>query len=85
MLITPVPTTHYAPIDQDTYDKVNAYHIEFKTGALTPLRIPKIVEYYSDVESDMVLKCIRLGNACCWASYEMACGHYERHREAFKF
>jgi len=73
------------PIDQDTYEKVNAYHIEFKTGALTSLRVPMIVEYYSDVEHEMVLKCIILGNACSWASYEMACGHYERHREAFKF
>lgn len=73
------------PIDQDTYDKVNAYHLEFKTGALTSLRIPKIVDYYDDVEPDMVLKCIRVGNACDWNSYDVACGHYERHKEAFKF
>ncbi|WP_292351602.1 hypothetical protein [Methanomethylovorans sp. PtaU1.Bin093] len=72
------------PIDQDTYEKVNAYHIEFKTGALTSLHVPDIVDYCS-VDSDMVLKCIILGNACCWASYKMICGHYERHREAFKF
>lgn len=73
------------PIDQDTYDKVNAYNIEFKTGSLTSLRIPKIVDYYSDIEPDMVLKCIILSNTCCWASYEIACGYYEKHREAFKF
>jgi hypothetical protein len=73
------------PIDQDTYDKVNAYYIKFKTGVLTSLRIPKIVEYYEDVEPEMVLKCIILGNACAWVSYEMACGYYEKHREAFEF
>jgi len=73
------------PIDQDTYNKVNAYHIEFKTGALTSLHVPDIVEYYSDVKPDMVLKCIILGNACDWKNYEVACGHYDRHREAFKF
>jgi len=73
------------PIDKATYDKVNAYHIEFKTGALTPLRIPKIVEYYSDVDPEMVLKCIRVGNACDWKDYEVACGYYERHRDAFGF
>jgi len=72
-------------IDQATYEKVNAYHIEFKTGPLTSLRIPKIVDYYSDVEPEMVLKCIILGNACCWANYEIACGYYEKHKEAFKF
>ena len=54
--------------DQDTYDKVNAYHLEFQTGALTSLRIPMIVEYYEDVEPEMVLKCIRVGNACDWNS-----------------
>jgi hypothetical protein len=73
------------PIDQDTYDKVNAYHIEFQTGALTSLHVPDIVDYYSNMKPDMVFKCIIIGNACSWASYEMACGHYERHREAFKF
>lgn len=67
------------PIDQDTYDKVNTYRIEFKTGALTSLRIPKIVEYYEEVDPEMVLKCIRVGNACDWNSYEVACGYYERH------
>jgi hypothetical protein len=72
------------PIDQATYNKVNACHLEFKTGALTSLHVPDIVEYYS-VKPDMVLKCIILGNACSWASYEMACGHYERHKDAFKF
>jgi hypothetical protein len=56
------------------YDKLNAYHIEFKTEALTSLRIPKIIDYYSDVEPDMVLNCIILGNACGWVSYEIACG-----------
>jgi len=54
----------YNTIDQDTYDKVNAYHIEFKTGALTSLRIPKIVDYHSYMDHEMVLKCIRVGNAC---------------------
>jgi len=39
-------------IDQDTYDKVNAYHIKFKTGVLTSLRIPRIVGYYGDVEPE---------------------------------
>jgi len=74
------------PIDQDTYNKVNAYHIEFKTGALTSLRIPQIIDHCSlDVGHEMVLKCIILGNACCWASYEMACGYYEKHKDAFKF
>lgn len=62
------------PIDQATYDKVNAYHIEFKTEALTSLRIPKIIDYYSDSEPDMVLKCIILDNACGWVNYEIACG-----------
>lgn len=73
------------PIDQDAYDKVNVYHVEFRTGALTSLHVPDIVDYYSDVDPDMVLKCIILGNACDWNSYEVACGHYDRHREAFKF
>lgn len=81
--IKSVLTTH--PIDQATYDKVNAYHIEFKTGALTSLRIPKIVDYYSDIKPDIVLKCIILGNACDWNSYEVACGYYERHKDAFGF
>lgn len=71
-LLSPVQVPTMYPIDQDTYDKVNAYHIEFKTGALTSLRIPKIVEYYTDVEPDMVLKCIRVGNTCDWNSYEVA-------------
>jgi len=73
------------PIDKDTYDKVNAYHIEFKTGALTSLHVPDIVEYFPDVEPEMVLRCIRVGNACDWNSYEVACGYYERHKDAFKF
>lgn len=73
------------PIDQDTYDKVNAYHVEFRTGALTSLRIPKVVECYPDMDPDMVLKCIILGNACDWNNYEVACGYYEIHKEAFKF
>ena len=72
------------PIDKATYDKVNAYHIEFKTGALTSLHVPDIVKHCL-VESDMVLKCIILGNACSWASYKMACGYYEKHKEAFEF
>jgi len=72
-------------IDQDTYDKVNAYHVEFQTGALTSLRIPHIIKHYSmDVEPEMVLKCIRVGNACDWNSYEVAYGYYEKHKEAFK-
>jgi hypothetical protein len=33
-----------------------------------------IVEYYEDIEPEMVLKCIRVGNACDWNSYEVACG-----------
>jgi hypothetical protein len=47
--------------------------------------VPNIVDYHSDVEPEMVLKFIILGNACAWASYEIACGYYEKHREAFKF
>ena len=83
-LITPVPTTTMYPIDKATYDKVNAYHVEFKTGSLTSLHVPDIVEYCS-VNPDMVLKCIILGNACDWKGYEVACGHYERHKDEFKF
>lgn len=72
------------PIDQVTYDKVKAYHIEFRTGALTSLHVPDIVDYCS-LEPDMVLKCIILGNACDWKDYEVACGYYERHKTAFGF
>jgi len=51
--------------DKATYDKVNTYHVEFRTGALTSLHVPDIVEYCS-VNPDMVLKCIILGNVCGW-------------------
>jgi hypothetical protein len=42
-----------------------------------------IVEYYEDVEPEMMLKCIRVGSAYDWNSYEMVCGYYDRHKEAF--
>jgi hypothetical protein len=50
------------PIEQDTYDKVNAYHVQFQTGALTSLRIPQIIDHCSlDVEPEVVLKVYQIG------------------------
>lgn len=85
IILTQVSTMTY-PIDKATYDKVDTYHLEFRTGSLTSMHVPKIIDHYSlDMEPEMVLKGIIVGNACAWASYKMAHGHYERYKEAFKF
>lgn len=73
------------PIDQDTYDKVNAYHIEFKTGALTSLRIPKIVEYYSCVKPRWFSSASYSAMHVAGKIMILPVGINERNKEAFKF
>ena len=75
------------PIEQDTYERINIYRQQIRTSTLTTLDIPRIIDIYSphDINPEKVLKHIIVGNACSWREYDVACAHYLKYQDLFRF
>lgn len=70
--------------EQGLYDSLNKYREQCRTSALTTFDIQVFAsanELFC-VNPEMILKCIVLGNACSWSSYEVACKHYGACKES---
>jgi hypothetical protein len=74
------------PIEQETYGKVNDYRQQLRTSALTSLDVLKFAATCSmyDINPEVILKHIIIGNTCSWATYEIAC-YYEKYKNSFRF
>lgn len=71
--------------EEELYDRINEYRKLRRTGALTSLHVQDFIETQTtDLLPDIVLKNIILGNACGWATYDIACEHFENHIQAFR-
>lgn len=75
------------PIEQDIYEQVNLYRQQIRTSALTTLDIPRIIDVYSphNINPENVLKHIIVGNACSLREYDVACAHYQKYQDLFRF